>query len=396
VLILPFSVFSESKEVEHIADGICEDIITELSRFRSIAVLARTTAFAFKGTTKTIREVGQEVRASYVLEGSLRPVGSKLRLTVQLIDPSSEGHVWAEKFDFDLSELMITQDLLVSRIVSLLEGKIESSRLKAIGKLGPQSLDAFDCWLKGHALMRNWRIGDDQAARSYFQRATELDPEFARPHASLAGIYSASAFLLPGNPDIDGLLLQAKEHAQIAMGLDPDDGKVLTHLGWVNMLERSFGQAALAFDAAGEANPNDAEVTISRALASAYLGETDRAIDLARHAFELDPYRADYHYGYRAVISFLHGDHQMSVDLFERMQEIAPADLLVWYGSALELSGDRQRHDDVVSGFRKVLPKLWQGRRSPTGADLASWFFRVTPLKRKLHSEKISKAFFLD
>jgi len=389
VLILPFSTFGNRVDLAHLTDGLCEDIITELSRFKSIAVLARTTAFAFKGTTKTIREIGSELNVNYVLEGSLRPFGSGMRITVQLIDPSSEGHIWAEKYDFELPNLLVMQDELVSKIVSVLEGKIVKRGLRAIGKLGPLSLDAYECWLKGHALMQSWRIGDDEAALVYFKRAVELEPTFARPRASMAGIYSAWALLTPGSPYISSHLSEARSHAEAAVELDPEDGKVGTYIGWVDMLDRAYGQAALAFDLAGESSPNDAEVTISRALAYAYLGDAGRANDLARRAFSLDPYRPSYYYGYRAVIMFLNADYTTSVELFESMKELIPVDLIVWYASALAHLGEHERSSIASSAFLKLVTELWKGDSEPTPFDIVEWFLKVTPIRHKADLERL-------
>lgn len=204
--------------------------------------------------------------------------------------------------------------MLISGIVGTLENRIVETRLNDIGCVPPQTLEAYDSWLQGAKLMREWRAETDEQSIELFEHSISLDPNFARPYAALAGIYSSRCLLMPGQLDLSADLRLAAEYARKAVELDPYDANIYRFLGWVYMVEREFEQAENAFHKAVKLNPNDADIAIAWALISALLGNADVGIEIAKGAVERNPFHPEYYLGYQAIIQSLAGRYDISID----------------------------------------------------------------------------------
>ena len=186
IAVLPFANMSGGAEQEYFADGISEDIITALSKLSQLFVIARNSSFTFKGRNVNVQEVGSSLGVRYVLEGSVRKSGNRVRITAQLIDATSGGHLWAERFDRDLTDIFAVQDDVTQQIVDALALNLtEGDRLR----LAPEhtrNTEAYDCFLRGRELWHRLTKETNIAARDLLQRAIELDPKFASAYAFLA------------------------------------------------------------------------------------------------------------------------------------------------------------------------------------------------------------------
>src|SRR5882757_6354208 len=186
IAVLPFQNMSGDPEQEYFSDGMTEDLITDLSKVSGLFVIARNSSFAYKGRSVKVQEIGRDLGVRFVLEGSVRKAGNRVRITAQLIDAGTGGHLWAERFDRDLTDIFSTQDEVVEKIVGALAVKLRHGESRRLRGRGTSSLEAYETWLRGRQfLTRSTRDGVTQA-KVMHRRAIEIDQNFAAPHAGLA------------------------------------------------------------------------------------------------------------------------------------------------------------------------------------------------------------------
>ena len=190
IAVLPFQNMSGDPEQEYFADGIVEDIITALSRFKSLFVIARNSSFTYKGKAVDIKQVGRELGVRYVLEGSVRKAGGRVRITGQLIEASTGSHLWADRFDGDLQDVFDLQDQVTTSVVGELVTQVQDAEMQRARLKPTSNLDAYDCYLRGLAHVYKWGRSDVEAALGYFLQAVERENEFALAYACAAQIYT--------------------------------------------------------------------------------------------------------------------------------------------------------------------------------------------------------------
>jgi TolB-like protein len=221
IAVLPFNNMSGDPGQEYFSDGITEDIITELARFHTLFVIARNSSFQYRGTNVDVRRVGRELGVRYVVEGSIRKVENRIRLTAQLLDADTGAHLWADRYDRALDDLFLIQDELVQAIVSAIprmvgEAIMARSRRRPIG-----DLTAYDCVLRGEWHVAHGDTTGNPEARAMFERALELDPDCARAHANLG--YQFAYDLLRLGTLLPQGLQRARDHIERALQLDSGD-----------------------------------------------------------------------------------------------------------------------------------------------------------------------------
>jgi len=305
IAVLPFVNMSGDPEQEYFSDGISEDLITDLSRISGLFVPARNSTFAYKGVAAKLQQVCQELGVRHLLEGSVRKAGGRVRIVAQLIDGETGGHLWAERYDRDLTDVFAVQDEITHRIVESLRVKLLPSERKAIEKVPTENLEAYQYYLRGRQFFRRQMRSSLEIARRMFLRAIELDPNYARAYAGLAdceselymsdypeatpqAILAASAKALELDPDLAeahasrGLaLLTLEGHAageaalKRAMALDPNLFEALKFYARSCQSQRRYAEAAEYFARAWTAGPDDIRCPVL--LAQAYK-------DLGRHA----------------------------------------------------------------------------------------------------------------
>ena len=186
IAVLPFANLSGDPEQEYFVDGVVEDIITGLSRIKWLFVIARNSSFAYKGKSPDIRQVGRELGVRYVLEGSLRKLGPRVRITAQLIDASSAAHVWAERYDRPIGDIFELQDEITLNVVGAIEPSLRQAEIERAKRKRPDSLDAYDLYLRAMPLAATAMPEDADKALQLLERAVALDPEYAVAHALIA------------------------------------------------------------------------------------------------------------------------------------------------------------------------------------------------------------------
>jgi adenylate cyclase len=288
ICVLPFSNMSGDAEQEYFSDGISEDIITDLSKVSALWVAARHTAFTFKGKHVDVSQVAQQLKVSHVLEGSVRKSGSRVRITAQLIDGATGGHVWAERYDRDLNDIFALQDEISQAIVAALKLKLLPEEKKAIEQRGTHDPEAYKILLMARQYSITGNFGSlrrNEAIIRLCKRAIEIDPNYAQPWAMMAAAQVLMRFFL-GREGDDGLAAaeralalddnlaeahsakarvlaqhnridEAMSEIEIALGLDPESYEVNIAAGRVNYVMRRFGKAIIHFGKAAEISEQD-------------------------------------------------------------------------------------------------------------------------------------------
>jgi adenylate cyclase len=287
IAVLPFTNMSGDAEQQYFGDGITEDIITELSRFRQLHVVARNSSFRYRGPDVDVARIGRELGVQYLVEGSVRRLGERMRITAQLIDTASGHHVWADRFDRNQEELFAVQDQVVRTIVGTLMGRLRAAGVDRVKRKPPASLAAYECVLRGDALPFHTVDGRAEARR-LFEKAIELDPGYARAYSFLANIVLYDWFL--DMSESDAALNQALDLANKAVALDANDDTSRLTLGRIHAARRSFELAEHHCLKALEMNRNSPSLLASLGDLYVSLGQRAKALACFREARELDPF----------------------------------------------------------------------------------------------------------
>ena len=317
IAVLPFANMSGDAEQEYFADGISEDIITALSKLAQLFVIARNSSFTFKGKNVHIGEVGKSLGVRYVLEGSVRKSGNKVRITSQLIDATTGGHLWAERFDRDLTDIFAVQDDVTSQIVAALALNLTKSDRQRLATEHTDNLEAYDCFLRGRELWRRQGKETNLKARELLQRATELDPNFGPAYAFLAAAL-ANDYVSGWSASPTQSLEQSHEAARRAVALD--DGYPDSHvaLALANLWMRRHDEAIREAESAIALNPNFAEGHAFLGLCLHYVGRSEEALGCFDRAMALDPYFPDMWLHGQAQAAYQLGRYPEAVDLLKR------------------------------------------------------------------------------
>src|SRR6516162_4982603 len=289
IAVLPFQNMSGDPEQEYFADGMVEDIITDLSRFRNLFVIARNSSFTYKGRAVAVRQVGLELGVRYVLEGSVRKAANRLRITGQLIDASTGVHLWAERFDGGLEDVFELQDQVAARVVGEIAPKLEQAEIERAKRKPTQNLDAYDNFLRGLANVHQWtRAANDEALRLFY-KAIELDHRFASAYGMAAWCYiwrKLNGWVIDGAQESS----EGARLARHAVELGKDDAVALSRGGHALVwFVRDLDNGAAYVDRALILNPNLAAAWNLSGWVRAYRGELDLAIDHHARAMRLSP-----------------------------------------------------------------------------------------------------------
>ena len=292
--VLAFTNMSGDPDQDYFSDGVTEDIITELSRFRSLSVMARHSSFAFKGKALTARQVGEALGVHYILEGSVQREDGRLRITAQLIDAAEEIHLWSETYDRELEDLFEVRDNLVSSIVATLAQRLEGIGLERARQKGTENLTAYDLVLRGRALQHRVTKDLNQESRKVLERAIELDPGYAAAHAELAWVHRHD-FLLMWSSSPERSLDRSLDCAQRAVALDPSESSAHAALASACLYKGEHDRARREIERASRLNPYDADVLVLIGTVLRFLGQAEEGIEKIESAIRLNPFGPDWY-----------------------------------------------------------------------------------------------------
>ena len=285
IAVLPFTNIGNDPEQEYFADGLAEDLITDLSKVSGLLVIARNSSFAYKGRAVDIRSVAKELGVRYVIEGSVRRAAARVRINVQLIDATDNTHLWADRFDRDLADIFVVQDEVVNKIVSALAGTLPSAR--ALPKRRAIDMEAYDLFVRGRSLAM-LSLEDTRAARPLLEKAIEIDPTFAEAQAWLAMSYHFG-FLFCGEPE-DKHRPLARSAAERAVSLDPENPDALVIHGLLRGYDGELSEGTAEIEQGLRINPNHADGWILLADLRECEGRAAEGIECARNSLRLNPH----------------------------------------------------------------------------------------------------------
>jgi adenylate cyclase len=288
IAVLPFVNLGGDPEQEYFVDGIVNDIITALSEFKFLFIIAGNSSFVYKGKQVKVQEVSEELGVRYVLEGSVQRSSDRLRINAQLIDATAGKHLWAEHYDRDASRLFDIQDEIVKTIVATLAFKIDAAERKRVIRKGPENLDAYDYWLRGRNIWFRFTKEANAEARRLYEKAIELDPAWGRPYGYMAWVHLNDA-RFGWSEDPKKSLELALEWAQKCYALEPDDYKTHWALGVVYLYRRDFDLALSEYERALALNSNDADFLAEMAIGLNYMGRPEQAIEQFKKAMRMNP-----------------------------------------------------------------------------------------------------------
>jgi adenylate cyclase len=353
IAVLPFKNLGGDPEQEYFSDGITNDIITDLSKFRQLFVIASNTIFTYKGKPVRVKDVGRDLGVRYVLEGSVQKAGKQVRINAQLIDATTGHHLWAERYERDLTDVFVLQDEIVQTIVTKLALQIdEAERIRAIRKV-TESLEAYDYVLRGFDYLRAATRPENSKARQMFERAIELDPRYASAYVALGRSYYESASY--GWTEFPNQALQrAHDLAQTALSLEESNGSAHTLLGEVYVRLRQYDLAASELRRAIELNPNDARSYNTLGSVMLYSGRTDNAIKSLEAALRFDPRRGPGYYMELALAYYLKRRYQDSVRTLEKGLSRRP-DFVGYHMALAAAYAQLGRSEDAANSAATVL-----------------------------------------
>ena len=288
IAVLPFTNMSGDPEQEYFSDGITEDIITELSRFSSLFVIARNSSFTFKGEAVDVSEVGRKLGVQYVVEGSVRKAGNRVRITVQLIEAGSGSHLWAERYDRELEDIFAVQDEVVRIVTSTLVGKVESDRLHRTESLNSNELAAYDNVLRARDHLWSYTSTGIRAATELLEKAVAVNPSYADAHALLA-MSHAWAFEGWWAEEPESSLELAFEVANRAVRLDSNSGQAQSALAYAYLYKRQHDQAIHHFTRASALLPCDSSIMLNRGNCLTFSGDCDAGLEIIATGERCDP-----------------------------------------------------------------------------------------------------------
>lgn len=289
VAVLPFDNMSGDPEQEYFSDGLTEDLITELSRFRELSVVSRNSSFAFKGKAESLKKVGETLNVQYLVEGSVRKAGDRIRVSTQLIDAWSDQHIWAERYDRGMEDIFQVQDDVVRRVASTLVDRLEYEGQNRAKRQSDDQLRAYDLYLRGRQHFINWSIEDNRNAREYLKSALAIEPDYAAALALLSEVL-LRMWLNGWSDDPDDDLAESFAAAKRSDELDDQDSRTQTALGMAYLFQRKPDKAKHHFESALKLNPNDTRALVYFSRHAVFDGDTVKAMDLCRQALSLNPF----------------------------------------------------------------------------------------------------------
>src|SRR5438552_48664 len=381
IAVLPFTNMSGDAEQEYFSDGMTEDLITDLSKISALFVIARNSSFAYKGRSVKVQEIGRDLGVRFVLEGSIRKAGNRVRITAQLIDAGSGGHLWAERFDRELTDIFATQDEVVEKIVAALAVNLTQGEAQRLRRRGTASVEAYETWLRARELLsRSMREAIAQA-KAMYRRAIEIDPNFAAPHAGLS-LATISEYVSDWAADPEEALDEAERWARRALELDDQEPVSHMALGNVMLWRRNHEGALAEFGRMIALDPNFAQGHSATGLALMYAGRAAEALEAFAIAKRLDPHSPSIVLHFVAQANFSLGRYEAAAEhLLERIARTPATD-----SSRMLLAacyGHRSRVDEARAawaGLMKVNPDFSLAQRA-----------RVLPYKEPRDFQRIAE-----
>lgn len=344
IVVLPFNNMSGDPEQEFFADGLTEDIITELSRHHELFVISRNSSFVYKNCAVNVREVAEKLGAQYLVEGSVRKIGDRVRVTVQLIDTASDAHIWADKYDRKLDDIFAIQDEVTAAIAATLPGRVEAAQRDQLARAKPANMAAYECVLAAKVLHHRSTIADNKQAQILIERAVALDPDYAHAHAWRACILG-QAWVYGWCEDKDAVWDKVAAALDRALALDDNDADVHRILAAVNVNNNALTTARYHQERALALNPNYDLVVVQQGELLTWLGRPEEGIEWIRKAMQLNPHHPERFWSHLGKAHFAARQYGEAIEAFMHLsvmdsaQHAFAAACYGWLGDEIAAAG---------------------------------------------------------
>jgi len=361
IAVLPFQNMSGDPEQEYFADGMVEDITTGLSRIKWLFVIARNSSFVYKGKAVDIRQVGRELGARYVLEGGVRKAGNRLRISAQLVEAETGAHLWADKFDGGLADVFDLQDQITDKVVGIVEPSLRKTEIERSRRKRPDSLDAYDLYLRATPYMASVMPADARKAAGYLEDVLKIDPGYAAAHALLAWCHEICFTTEPGF--VEAERLAGVKHARIVIASTTDDATALAIAAiGISHLDRDYTAAVSAIERALSLNASCATALYFAAHVHAFNGNVDVARSYAHRALRLSPFDPLVYEAHLALAfgAVQEARYEEAVTEFAKMVQANPvfSSLHFLYAVGLALAGRVEDAQPVVARGLELEPSF--------------------------------------
>jgi adenylate cyclase len=356
VAVLPFANMSGDLEQEFFVDGLTEDILTELSRRRELFVISRNSTFVYKGKAVNIRDIAQKLGAQYLVEGSVRKAGDRLRVTVQLIDTEMDTHIWAERYDRKLDDIFAIQDEITTSIVATLPSRVEAAQQDQMARKKPSSLAAYECALAAKVLHHRSTMEDNAEALKLINRALEIDPEYAHAHA-WRGCILGQAWGYGWCSDSEATFAEVESAINKALSLDENDADVHRILAAICIAGNDLARARFHQERALELNPNYDLVVVQMGELFTWLGNPEEGIEWIQKAMRLNPHHPARFWSHLGKARFAARQYSLAIEAFmrlsvmEELQHAFTAASYGWLGDRTAAAAHLARLEAIGSGF---------------------------------------------
>ena len=347
---------SGEPEQEFFVDGLTEDIITELSRHHELFVISRNSSFVYKNKAGNLREVAEKLGAQYLVEGSVRKAGDRLRVTVQLIDTANDAHIWAEKFDRKLDDIFAIQDEVTAAIAATLPGRVEAAQRDRLARKPPSNMVAYECALTAKVLHHRSTIGDNTQAQKLIDRAVDLDPEYAHAHAWRACILG-QAWSYGWCADKDATWNEVVAELDKALSLDDNDADVHRILAAVKINNNTLTMARYHQERALALNPNYDLVVVQQGELLTWLGSPQEGTEWIRKAMRLNPHHPERFWSHLGKAHFSARQYPEAIEAFmhpsamDHLQHAFVAAAYGWLGDKTAATAHVERVRCLDPGF---------------------------------------------
>ncbi len=387
--ILPFTNLSGDPKYVWFCDGFAEDLLTDLSNFHTISVIARESSFQYRGQKVDIRRVGLELGVRFVVEGSIRKLKKSARITVQLVDAASRNHIWANRYDIPMTALFEAQDEIVNHVVTSLVPRMEGAILATARRKPPDQLQAYDFYLKGKAILYEATDRESVAeARKCFEKAIAEDPAFPYPYCYLVRLLNNHSLVVAPGSDVRAAREKAWHYAKLALSLDDTDPHVHVALGWCHLWRREFDSAGHHFEIAEKLNPNDADRAMDRGTGWMFLGDVERALVSMIHRVALNPFCSTSYVEDLAEVYFVAGRYGDMVRLLNRVPQRSLMST-AWGIAGYALYGDLEVARREADRFLSAIKILWEGAPTEDARPYVQWILDLSPFAQEVHRSKL-------
>ena len=353
VAVMFFKNLSNDEEQEYFCEGFSEDLLSMLSRFNKLVVISSHASFAYKDKSKSFKEIGKELGVKYIIHGSVRKLGPKMRINANLVSTANENSIWSNNFDLSVDEIFDVQDEIAEQIVSTIVGRVEADSINTIKTKRPDNMDAYDLVLKGLEYAKNGGVFKENTenAVKLFEQAIEVDPNYARAYAWKA---CSLANLSDWEEDPDpNILSDAIASAKKALELDPNEPEVHRIMGAIKLwFERDHELGKYHFEKARELCPSDVYIISRYAVMLNYFGEFEKALSELERAMRLDPFSHDLLFGPEGMCHYWLENYDQAIASFRKVR--VPSRNLFYLAATYFKKGDKELAQEKLKEAKAI------------------------------------------